>query len=1400
MMAGGFAMVAAADVIVIGSDAVTPGEAASGVEVGSYIRSDQPSGSFSNSFLLIGELNANRGSMRGILSFDLSSIPPSASITSATVSLFQDQATTGRGGFRAVDIELRSMTGAITEGSSWSSSSNQFDAVLATVEGNTRTVTLNSEFAFSSVELAQYLQNSLNAGALHLGVMVPELEALSNLSTGEYFIFDGPNVEGYSGSTNSIAPSLRVEFETPGNEVSPDGGVMINEIHSDPDEPYELVEFVELFNSKDTAIDLSGWSLSRGVEFTFPDGTMIESGGYLVVTEDSSVRTISPTTTVQSKFGADPAAIFGVFGGGLKNEGETIELQNSHGVVVDRVDFGQGFPWPTMGEGNSMQLVRSDADNDLGGSWRGASPTPGSANAGVFAANLPPQVRQVKHTPEIPSSSDTVTVTAKITDADMMGTVELLYQEVEPGSYVRITDAAYHSWTTISMNDDGLSGDEIAGDSIFSARLPASIVEHRNLVRYRIRATDGRGGSVTVPYSDDPQPNFAMLVYDGIPSWSGANNPGGGDAVEPFSAEDMRSLTSYHLIADEEDVNRCQFNTSDTLTRFKGTLVYEGKVYDHIEFRIRGQGSTYVSGKNKWKFYFNRGHGLEARNDYGEKYAEPWRVMSCSAAAAPYNANHRGSVGIDEALAFRLFNLAGVPAPRTHYFQLRIIDDEGEASSSSQYEGDLWGVYLATEYPDGRFLKEHDLPDGNTYKMEGQGDKKHQGSTQSVNNADLIAFQNQYNQIQSESWWEANFDLDSYFGFRAVHHIVNNLDMADTRNFYWYHNAETGKWTAVPWDMDNAYLHANSEHVRLNVHRCLDLPGIKIAYDNRVRELQDLLFAREASSPLVDEIGSIISLPGASKTMVEMDQYMWNYHPRAGSVSGRVHRGAYFLSPAFRTTNLTPRYGRWLPTADFEGMKHFYKDFFAPRAGSVTVHNSTWEYWNGWETLESRISDTGVPATPVIQYVGGAGFPVTGLTFETSPFGDPGDPGGTFAAMKWRLAEVADFSPPMSGAELERAVPGKYEIEADWESDEIASFSNTITIPSEVVTVGRNYRVRCQMKDDSGRWSRWSDAVEFVAGSANVMPWLENLVVTEFMYHPAPPTGAEVAVSDDESDYEFIEIWNRSDTESLDLSGVFLSDGVEFSFANGGIASLGPDEYALVVKNRAAFEARYGTGLPVAGEYSGKLSNAGERVALTFSGGTVIREWSFIDSSPWPEAADGSGASLELQNPKGLQDHALAASWAASEADGGSPGEASGPPSGTFAAWQRLIFSVAELDDSLVSGAEADPDGDGRSNLMEWATATNALKKDQKSIKLIQVESGGDESMALQFNRPVGVTGLTYDLMASHDLSSWESVADIPVIEMVHGDGREQVRLEDVETIQGGLRTRFLRLRVTLQE
>ena len=64
-----------------------------------------------------------------------------------------------------------------------------------------------------------------------------------------------------------------------------ESAIVINELHTNPDVKTELVEFIELYNAGTTDVDLSGWQFTEGVLYTFPAGTKLQVGGYLIVAE-----------------------------------------------------------------------------------------------------------------------------------------------------------------------------------------------------------------------------------------------------------------------------------------------------------------------------------------------------------------------------------------------------------------------------------------------------------------------------------------------------------------------------------------------------------------------------------------------------------------------------------------------------------------------------------------------------------------------------------------------------------------------------------------------------------------------------------------------------------------------------------------------------------------------------------------------------------------------------------------------------------------------------------------------------------------------------------------------------------------------------------------------------------
>jgi hypothetical protein len=137
----------------------------------------------------------------------------------------------------------------------------------------------------------------------------------------------------------------------------------------------------------------------------------------------------------------------------------------------------------------------------------------------------------------------------------------------------------------------------------------------------------------------------------------------------------------------------------------------------------------------------------------------------------------------------------------------------------------------------------------------------------------------------------------------------------------------------------------------------------------------------------------------------------------------------------------------------------------------------------------------------------------------------------------------------------------------------------------------------------------------------SVGPIAENLRITEIMYHPLD-TG-----DPDDPNREFIELKNVGFV-TLNLNLVSFINGISFTFPS---MELAPDEYVLVVKDFEAFVDLYGGGATIAGEYSGRLNNAGERIVLKDAAGLIIQDFSYKDN--WYDSTDGEGFSLTIEDP-----------------------------------------------------------------------------------------------------------------------------------------------------------------------
>jgi hypothetical protein len=198
------------------------------------------------------------------------------------------------------------------------------------------------------------------------------------------------------------------------------------------------------------------------------------------------------------------------------------------------------------------------------------------------------------------------------------------------------------------------------------------------------------------------------------------------------------------------------------------------------------------------------------------------------------------------------------------------------------------------------------------------------------------------------------------------------------------------------------------------------------------------------------------------------------------------------------------------------------------------------------------------------------------------------------------------------------------------------AYNNAITIESDTRLTARVLR--------DGIWSGWTDAVYLTKPS--------QFVVSEIHYSPAPPTVAEmIAGFTDNDDFEFIELRNISST-NLDLQGIRITAGVSFVFP---AMTLSAGQRALVVKNAAAFELRYGSVANVVGTYTGNLANEGERIEVLGPVGETTMDFTYGDG--WHPLTDGEGPSLVIVDDTAAFDTWNdAASWRPSDYTHGSPG------------------------------------------------------------------------------------------------------------------------------------------------
>ncbi len=389
------------------------------------------------------------------------------------------------------------------------------------------------------------------------------------------------------------------------------GRVVINEIFYHAPRGIENLEYVELHNAADDAVDLGGWKFSKGLKFTFPAGARIDAGGFVVLCRDE-VR-------FHEHYPNIPVA--GTFTSKLSNRGERLELSDARGRIVDTVKYQDTAPWPLAADGGSASLERicPDSGGDNFANWM-ASPgsrdgrqpagTPGATNASYSEA-LPPIITKVRTVPPVPAEGQSFQIEANIRDGEGVAGAELRY----------------------ALADRGADGPEAAepmvesSEGVYRAVVPAQ--PSGRLIRYRVAATGTSGARRNFPARTEPHP--ALLAF-----------------VPPAAPDDRTRLAVVWLPETRPEPATTEPGTAFVhLDRRANAL----SVLDHVRLERH---------KNGWQVHFAKGDGLEFASSVALKPAR--NASECVAEWLAYEMFRRAGVATPRCQPVRVENSAATAA------------------------------------------------------------------------------------------------------------------------------------------------------------------------------------------------------------------------------------------------------------------------------------------------------------------------------------------------------------------------------------------------------------------------------------------------------------------------------------------------------------------------------------------------------------------------------------------------------------------------------------------------------------------------------------------------------------------------------------------------------------------
>ncbi|MGI9239769.1 MAG: lamin tail domain-containing protein, partial [Verrucomicrobiales bacterium] len=1131
---------------------------------------------------------------------------------------------------------------------------------------------------------------------------------------------------------SSATPGAENQFTIPDtiviNEIMYHQAPTYEDLAEDIHYQEDTSEWIELYNRGSAAVDLSGWKLRDAIRYEFPPGTELGAGSFLVVGNDE-------------------------FSGTLNNRGERIELRDANGNTADQLEYREGGRWPALADGGgaSLELIDSEADNSIPESWAASDDSDDSTWQSFSYSGLGREP-DGNNNPGFFNEFFIGLLDGGEILIDDISVVEnpagAALELVQNGGFEGDTIGAHpDKWRILGTHlESRVIADPDGGGKVLALRATGRLEHSYNLASTTFDNNRATNNNATYRISfrarwvsGSPQLNtrlyFNRLARTHIVSRGDAQHgtPGSANSVAVENAgPGFSSFSHAPPVPSPDDPIRISTVAADPDGVASAEIVYRNSSGDRpwstvlmsadeagewsgfipqlpartvVEFYVRAEDGTGASAT------FPRGGASAAAllrigdgSDLGRPVQTMRLIMDPDDAAfmhtahhTPSNYRHRATVIYNDR---EIFYGCGVRLRGSSYgrrggrvgWNVKFPDDQlfrgahGTVAIDGGYsvpigQGNGWvdvgpGVATNELVYNQMAHRAGGIPstfDDIAYVEAPLADDSKLAQLKMARFGDIFL----ESELGSDQGERFKFELIYHprrtidgnpESLKDVYNAVLGVDISEMgsgreayRHNYWVQNhADRDDYSRIA-DMGRAMDSSQSE-LKPATDAVLDI-------DNWMRVLAYQALTGTAdtyNNGLPHNLLFYVRPDAGRKVMI----FPWDvdhafYYSSSDSIYGRAsHRASDVIDIAQNNrtycghllhlcnTGFDPSYiAQWVT--------HYNEIAELPIAG----HYTQW-ITNRRNHVLARLNSEHPPVEFQITTNGGADFSVA-------------TPAAQLRGDGW--IDVRDIVLARSG----EALPVTWLDEDTWQ----------VAVP---LLSGENLIGLSATNHDGDVVG--SDTITVTNTGSTEPASAGNLVISEIMYHPADPSATEIAAGfSDADEFEFIELRNIG-SRTIELGGAAFSNGISHTFSGGQLLS---GAATLLVRNLAAFEFRYGPGSAISGEYGdpddpggdggSKLSNSGERLRLQDSGGSTIRDFSYDDSSPWPEEPDGGGQSLTLIQPAADPDHALATSWRASVAAGGSPGASD---SSTLQGW---------LAANGLADPDGDPDGDGYSNFATYA-------------------------------------------------------------------------------------------------